>query len=88
MLLENTGWRDVGILRPRRLVDDAVNAGPHCLLLIQAMVLQGFDPAECARLWMPHPRSTPTTTVVSMTIIFRSATQDRLCQLLELTGAG
>ncbi|MGB4338697.1 MAG: sugar phosphate isomerase/epimerase [Bacillota bacterium] len=57
VLLENTGWRDVGILEtPADLLTmrEQCRSGTRLLLDTGHAVLQGFDPAECARLWMPH----------------------------------
>lgn len=57
MLLENTGWREHAVLRtPADLLDMRAQcpAGTRILLDTGHAVLQGFDVADCARLWMPY----------------------------------
>ena len=57
LMLENTDWGDTRIMdTPVDLLAMRTQCPEGTKLLLDTghSVLQGFDPAECARLWMPH----------------------------------
>ncbi len=58
LLLENTGWHAYGFMETPadlpRLADAACPQSTGLLLDTGHAVLQGFDPAETARLWLPR----------------------------------
>lgn len=57
LMLENTDWGESRLLdSPAGLLTmrEQCPKGTRLLLDTGHAVLQGFDPAECARLWMPH----------------------------------
>lgn len=58
LLLENTGWHAYGFMETPadllRLADVACPQDTGLLLDTGHAVLQGFDPAETARLWLPR----------------------------------